>query len=61
MMNMIRSGRRTVYLKESVRRWILSQGGHGLTPQESLQLTLQGTVDAEGNMYDFPPERFMEE
>ena len=29
--------------------------------QESLQLTLTGTVDAEGNMYDFPPERFMEE
>ena len=38
-----------------------TKGGHGLTPQESLQLTLQGTVDAEGNMYDFPPERFMEE
>ena len=37
------------------------KGRPGLTPQESLQLTLQGTVDAEGNMYDFPPERFMEE
>ena len=61
MLQIKRSGKRTVYLKESVRRLILSQGGHGLTPQESLQLTLQGTVDAEGNVYDFPPERFMEE
>lgn len=56
MKQLIVNARRTVYFKESVRKWMQKNVGN-----EPLGLLLDGTVDADGNEIDIPlPARFRE-